>query len=195
MPMSWHTMMEFVPPQVGCVVSSLNFTFETLRATGECVLNIPAVKLAKKVVACGNASGRSVNKFETFGLTPVEAAIVKAPLIAECYANLECKVVDRTLVTKYNFSFWKWSRHGLIHARNAPGRFIIREKACSWCRAGPSSCPLRKHRFSRNNLRTNKSLPTISQRKSHKQTRNQLWKRTKTKSAAKPKNAIVSATR
>ena len=103
MPMSWHTMMEFVPPLVGCVISSQNHTFEMVRATGECVLNVPTVELAKKVVACGNASGESVDKFKTFGLTPVTASVVKAPLIAECYANLECKVVDRRLVSKYNF--------------------------------------------------------------------------------------------
>jgi flavin reductase (DIM6/NTAB) family NADH-FMN oxidoreductase RutF len=103
MPMSWHTMMEFVPPLVGCVISSANYTFEILRKTGECVINIPTMDLAKKVVACGNASGQSVDKFTKFGLTPVAASLVKAPLIAECYANLECKVADRKLVTKYNF--------------------------------------------------------------------------------------------
>ena len=103
MPMSWHTMMEFVPPLVGCVISNLNDTFETLQTTGECVINVPTAELAKKVVACGNASGRSVDKFKTFGLTPVAASVVKAPLIAECYASLEGKVVDRALVTQYNF--------------------------------------------------------------------------------------------
>jgi flavin reductase (DIM6/NTAB) family NADH-FMN oxidoreductase RutF len=46
MPMSWHTMMEFVPPLVGCVISDQNYTFEVLRATGECVLNVPTVELA-----------------------------------------------------------------------------------------------------------------------------------------------------
>jgi flavin reductase (DIM6/NTAB) family NADH-FMN oxidoreductase RutF len=103
MPMSWHTMIEFVPPLVGCVISNQNYTFEILRATGECVINVPTVELAKKVVGCGNTSGRSVDKFKTFNLTPVAGAVVKAPLIAECYANLECKVVDRKLVAKYNF--------------------------------------------------------------------------------------------
>ncbi len=103
MPLSWHTMMEFVPPLVGCVISGRNYTFQVLRATGECVLNIPTADLAKKVVACGNASGESVDKFKAFGLTPVAGTIVKAPLVAECYANLECKVVDRTLVAQYNF--------------------------------------------------------------------------------------------
>jgi flavin reductase (DIM6/NTAB) family NADH-FMN oxidoreductase RutF len=103
MPMSWHTMMEFVPPLVGCVISSQNHTFELLRTTGECVINVPTVELAKKVVSCGNTSGRSVDKFKTFGLTPVAASVVQAPLIAECYASLECRVIDRKLVTPYNF--------------------------------------------------------------------------------------------
>ncbi len=103
MPMSWHTMMEFVPPLVGCIVSNLNYSFDTLRTTGECVLNIPTTDLAKKVVVCGNATGRTMDKFKAFRLTPAAASVVQAPLIAECYANLECKVVDRTLVTKYNF--------------------------------------------------------------------------------------------
>jgi flavin reductase (DIM6/NTAB) family NADH-FMN oxidoreductase RutF len=103
MPMSWHLMMEFTPPLVGCVVSNGNYSFASLKKSRECVLNIPTVELAKTVVACGNTSGQSVDKFKKFGLTPVVAACVKAPLIAECYASLECKVVDVKLVTKYNF--------------------------------------------------------------------------------------------
>ena len=103
MPMSWHLMMEFTPPLVGCVVSNGNYSFASLKKSRECVINIPTVELAKTVVACGNTSGQSVDKFEKFGLTPVVAKCVKAPLIAECYASLECKVVDMKLVTKYNF--------------------------------------------------------------------------------------------
>jgi flavin reductase (DIM6/NTAB) family NADH-FMN oxidoreductase RutF len=103
MTMSWHTMMEFEPPIVGCVISNRNHTFAILRATGECVINLPTVPLAETVVGCGNTSGRRVDKFKAFGLTPVAAAVVKAPLIAECYAHLECKVIDRKLVARYNF--------------------------------------------------------------------------------------------
>jgi flavin reductase (DIM6/NTAB) family NADH-FMN oxidoreductase RutF len=54
-------------------------------------------------VGCGNTSGQSVDKFKTFGLTPVPGTVVKVPLIAECYANLECRVIDRKLVAQYNF--------------------------------------------------------------------------------------------
>lgn len=103
MAMSWHTMIEFEPPLVGCVVSGGDFSFAALMATRQCVLNIPSVELAEKVVACGNSTGRNVDKFAAFGLTPKPAALVGAPLIAECYANLECQVVDTQLVSRYNF--------------------------------------------------------------------------------------------
>lgn len=102
MTMSWHMMMEFEPPLLGCVISARNYTFGILRATKECAINIPTVELAKKVVGCGNTSGQNVDKFEAFGLTPSPASRVKAPLIEECYANLECKVVDTRMVAKYN---------------------------------------------------------------------------------------------
>jgi flavin reductase (DIM6/NTAB) family NADH-FMN oxidoreductase RutF len=103
MPMSWHTMMEFEPPRVGCIVSQNDFSFAALKSTRHCVLNIPTVELASKVVGCGNTSGRSADKFKTFGLTPVPAALVASPLIAECYANLECRVIDKRLMNRYNF--------------------------------------------------------------------------------------------
>ncbi len=103
MTLSWHTMMEFEPPLVGCVVSDRNFSFEALKATRQCVLNIPTKELAEKVVDCGNSSGRRTDKFKTFGLTPLPAKLVGAPLIAECYANLECRVADTRLLNRYNF--------------------------------------------------------------------------------------------
>ena len=103
MAMSWHTMIEFEPPLVGCVVSANDFSFKALKATRQCVLNIPTQELAKEVVACGNSSGQDTDKFAAFGLTPVAATQVDAPLIDECYASLECRVVDTRQVTRYNF--------------------------------------------------------------------------------------------
>jgi len=103
MTMSWHTMMEFEPPLVGCVVSGNDFSFEALKATRQCVLAIPTVELKAQVVGCGNSTGQALDKFKTFGLTPLPAERVDAPLIAECYANLECKVVDTRLLNRYNF--------------------------------------------------------------------------------------------
>jgi flavin reductase (DIM6/NTAB) family NADH-FMN oxidoreductase RutF len=103
MTMSWHTMMEFEPPTVGCVISNRSHSFDVLKATKECVINIPTVELAKQVVGCGNTSGRNTDKWKAFHLTPAAATCVAPPLITECFANLECKVVDPRMITKYNF--------------------------------------------------------------------------------------------
>ena len=102
MALSWHMMVEFEPPLVACVVSNRNHSFAALRATKECVIAIPALELAPKVVEVGNCSGRDVRKFEKFGLTPAPAERVAPPLVVECFANLECKVADTRLVDKYN---------------------------------------------------------------------------------------------
>ena len=102
MTMSWHMMVEFEPPLVACVVSNANHSFAALRATGECVIAIPAAKLAAKVVKVGNTSGRDGDKFTACRLTPVAAERVAAPLVAECFANLECRVADTRMVRRYN---------------------------------------------------------------------------------------------
>jgi flavin reductase (DIM6/NTAB) family NADH-FMN oxidoreductase RutF len=102
MAMSWHMIIEFEPPQLACVVSGNDYSFAALRATRECVIGIPALKLATKVVKVGNSSGRDIDKFAKFGLTKIPATRVKPPLLADCFANLECKVIDGRFVNKYN---------------------------------------------------------------------------------------------
>ena len=102
MAMSWHMMVEFEPPLIACIVSNRDYSFAALTATKQCVIAIPALQLAPKVVGVGNCSGRNVAKFERFGLTPLPAQRVAPPLVAECFANLECEVVDSRLVNKYN---------------------------------------------------------------------------------------------
>jgi flavin reductase (DIM6/NTAB) family NADH-FMN oxidoreductase RutF len=47
-----------------------------------------------KVVGVGTCSGADTDKFDKFMLTPVKGKHVEAPLIKECIANIECKVID-----------------------------------------------------------------------------------------------------
>ncbi len=101
MTQSWHMPLEFTPPLVACVVSNRNYTFGILKRARECAINIPTAELAREVVGCGNTSGRRIDKFEKFRLTRVAGSVIKAPLIAECYASLECKVIDTSMATKY----------------------------------------------------------------------------------------------
>jgi flavin reductase (DIM6/NTAB) family NADH-FMN oxidoreductase RutF len=103
MTLSWHLPMEFTPPRIGCVLGPWDYSHAALRATKQCVIAIPGVDLAERVVEIGNCSGAEVDKFEAFKLTPVTASKVQAPLVAECLANLECRLVDTTLAKKYGF--------------------------------------------------------------------------------------------
>lgn len=102
MTMSWHMMIDFEPPLVGLVMSNANYSFNNLKKTKQCVINIPTVDLAQKVVGVGNTAGSKVDKFKKFELTQEAASLVDVPMIAECFANLECKVVDDRMATKYN---------------------------------------------------------------------------------------------
>jgi flavin reductase (DIM6/NTAB) family NADH-FMN oxidoreductase RutF len=102
MTMSWHMMLDFEPPRLACVVSEGNYSFAALRATGECVIAVPAAHLAPKVVKVGNCHGDSLDKFKRFRLTAVPARSVAPPLVGECFANLECRVTDTSMVQKYD---------------------------------------------------------------------------------------------
>jgi flavin reductase (DIM6/NTAB) family NADH-FMN oxidoreductase RutF len=128
MTMSWHTMLDFDPPLMGCVVSDRSYTFGLLKATKECVVNIPTVPLMTKAVACGNCSGRTTDKFAAFELTAMPAQRVEAPLIAECPVNLECKVVDTRMASRYNLfvlevvKAWRDARRARLKTFHHQGR-------------------------------------------------------------------------
>ena len=103
MTMGWHCLLEFSPSLVGCVIATGNHSFQMIRDSGECVINLPTQDLVDQVAKIGNVSGDSVDKFSRFGLTPVPAQHVKAPLIGECHASFECRLHDDVLVDKYNY--------------------------------------------------------------------------------------------
>ena len=107
MAMSWHTMLDFDPPLVGCVIAGDSLTAENIRKTKQCALNVPTLAIAAETVACGSASGRKKDKFASTGLTPVKASEVTAPLVKECWANLECVLADASLAKKYDMFVFK----------------------------------------------------------------------------------------
>jgi len=117
MSMGWHMVMEFSPSLIGCFITSANHSFDMIRRSKECVINIPTVDLAAKVVGIGNSSGRDVDKFAKFRLTAERASKVGAPLIRECYANFECKLVDSSLINKYSLFVLKVVK---AHAATSP---------------------------------------------------------------------------
>ena len=99
MTISWTMVMDFTPT-FAMTTGPWNYSFAALQKTKECVISIPTVDMLDKVVGVGTCSGAETGKFEKFMLTPVKGKHVKAPLIKECLANIECKVVD--ILEKHN---------------------------------------------------------------------------------------------
>ena len=93
MTISWTMVVNFTPV-FAMTTGAWNYSFAALRRTGECVIAIPAVDMLDKVVGIGTCSGKDTDKFAKFHLTPVRAKFVGPPLIKECLANIECKVID-----------------------------------------------------------------------------------------------------
>ncbi|HEY4546300.1 MAG TPA: flavin reductase family protein [Pedomonas sp.] len=114
MTMGWHTVLEFTPSLVGCMITSGNHSFNMIRKSGQCVINLPTTALTDTVVGIGNCSGAEVDKFAEFGLTAEEASAVDAPLIRECHASFECRLHDDALVERYNFFIFE-----VVHAHVA----------------------------------------------------------------------------
>ena len=99
MTISWTMVMDFTPI-FAMTTGPWNYSFAALQKTKECVISIPTVDMLDKVIGVGTCSGADTDKFQKFMLTPVKGKHVKAPLIKECLANIECKVVD--IVKKHN---------------------------------------------------------------------------------------------
>ena len=102
MTLGWHMMLGFTPALVGCYIWDQNHSFEMIRRSRQCVINVPTFDLVDAVIGVGNCSGADTDKFEKFGLTAAPAAKVEAPLIAECYASFECVLADASLINKYS---------------------------------------------------------------------------------------------
>jgi len=99
MTISWTMVVDFTP-LFAITTGEWNYSFAALRKSRECVMAIPTVDMLDQVVGIGTCSGRDTDKFARFKLTPVRGRFVRAPLIKECLANIECKVVD--IVRRHN---------------------------------------------------------------------------------------------
>jgi len=99
MTISWTMVMDFTP-LFAMTTGAWNHSFAALSKSRECVIAIPTVDLIDQVVGVGTCSGADTDKFEKFGLTALKAKHVRAPLIRECLANIECKVID--IVSRHN---------------------------------------------------------------------------------------------
>jgi flavin reductase (DIM6/NTAB) family NADH-FMN oxidoreductase RutF len=148
MTMGWHSMMEFEPALFGCYIWNGNRSFEAIRKSRECVINIPTAELLDQVVAIGNNHAEDGDKFTATGLTAGKALRVKAPLIDECYASFECRLYDDRMVKKYSFFIWEIVKAHVAKV-DKPRTLHYRGRG-TFMRAGPEID--RKKRFKPENL-------------------------------------------
>ena len=80
------------PPLIACSIGENAYSRKLIEETKEFVVNVPPKKLKKEIYYCGFHSGYKVNKFKQTGLTSEPAQKVKAPIIGECVAFMECQV-------------------------------------------------------------------------------------------------------
>ena len=121
MTISWTMVLDFTP-MFAITTGAWNYSFGALQKTRECVIAIPTVDLLDQVVGIGTCSGADTDKFAKFKLTAVPGKLVKAPLIKECLANIECKVVVLEAVAAYEDSAREEKR--TVHAVG-DGTFIV----------------------------------------------------------------------
>jgi flavin reductase (DIM6/NTAB) family NADH-FMN oxidoreductase RutF len=99
MTISWTMVMDFTPV-FAITTGPWNHSYKALRKSRECVIAIPTVDMIDLVVGIGTCSGSDTDKFKKFGLTPAKAKHVGSPVIRECLANIECKIID--IINKHN---------------------------------------------------------------------------------------------
>ncbi|WP_204352993.1 flavin reductase family protein [Salinicola peritrichatus] len=107
MVMGWHMMLGFVPAHFGCLITAANHSHRLVRESRECTINVPTRELVDAVVGVGNSDGDQLDKFDAFGLTPAPGEIVSAPLVDECYASFECRLVDDSQIDRHELFIWE----------------------------------------------------------------------------------------
>lgn len=80
------------PPLIACAIGRKTYSCELIHNTREFIVNVPPQRLKQEIYYCGYHSGYRVDKFKETGLTPQQARRVKAPIIDECVAHMECKL-------------------------------------------------------------------------------------------------------
>ena len=133
--------------QFAILTGAWNYSYEALVKNKECVIAVPTVDIAQKVVEIGGCSGSDTDKFNKFELTPLKAKSVEAPLIKECLANIECHVTD--YIEKHNIFILDASHVWIdsdrkerrtMHA-NGDGTFIVDGRTISYRKLMISKLP------------------------------------------------------
>ena len=93
MTIGWEMLTSVHPPMMVISVAKPYYSHGLIQKQREFVICFPGEDLIDQVLICGAHSGRDVDKFKTARLTPAPATRVAPPLIVECLAAFECRLV------------------------------------------------------------------------------------------------------
>ncbi len=91
MVVAWGGICCSQPPCVAVSLRKATYSYGSIVSRQAFTVNIASEAQVKEVDYLGLASGRTENKFEKTGLTPVASELVDAPYIREFPLVLECK--------------------------------------------------------------------------------------------------------
>jgi flavin reductase (DIM6/NTAB) family NADH-FMN oxidoreductase RutF len=114
------------PVILGIAIAKPRYSHQLISATREYVVNFPTARMVEIVDRCGTVSGRDVDKFAAFGLTPVPGTKVRPPLIAECPLNVECRVLGIQEIGDHDLFLGEaLAQHVAEEALDAGGRILV----------------------------------------------------------------------
>ena len=91
---AWTGIINTKPPKTYISVRPSRYSYELIKQSGEFVINLTTSSLVRAADFCGVRSGKDINKFECCQLTPEQATVLSAPMIAESPLSMECKVSE-----------------------------------------------------------------------------------------------------
>ena len=95
MTFSWQTPVNSADPcLIVLAISHARYSYDLIKENNELVINVPGEELLEQTHFVGTITGRDIDKFKESGLTAAAAKVVAPPLIEECAAHLECRVVE-----------------------------------------------------------------------------------------------------
>lgn len=93
-PIAWTVPVSHSPLLIGAAVAKKHFLNELITKSGVFAVNVPGADLLTKVSYCGSISGRTEDKIKLSGLGTGNADKIDCPLIDDCVAHIECRVVN-----------------------------------------------------------------------------------------------------
>lgn len=94
--MAWISAVSFKPPLLMVAVSPNRYSHDLVLKAGEFAILVLSNLQKELSTLAGTVSGRKINKWdlEPFTRLKKDAEFIKAPLLKECRAELECKLVN-----------------------------------------------------------------------------------------------------